>query len=226
LVYKTWHSSPIIKFRNDNINKNEKTILIILLSILFTLLVYIWYSTQPDIKFENRIIYPLSGNEQNGSSSQRYSFENFKYGQIDRFGSDNIPKPYYPNCEKELVNKYSTNKEGLVCINTYFEKLSNSNIVRDIYNARNELLSCLVDKDPNLYQAISVNFRGIDIILMDSITYPVQCAENKEILNKALYFFSIILIFGFLYIVSNFKGIFLVIGSFVMLIYMVIMPFL
>jgi len=114
----------------------------------------------------------------------------------------------------------------LVCINTYFEKLSNSNIVRDIYNARNELLSCLVDKDPNLYQAISVNFRGIDIILMDSITYPVQCAENKEILNKALYFFSIILIFGFLYIVSNFKGIFLVIGSFVMLIYMVIMPFL
>jgi len=159
------------------------------LSILFILISFILVLSFMFITFNadksNSTIkkYYEINTTKKGLHPQVVSYENFKYGHLEQIKDNNLSKKYIPTCEKELANKFLTNKESLDCMNSYLKNVEMANTYGQVESLRKKLLSCL--KDDNLEYALKVNFRGIDIILMDSLLYPTYCQENKEIFYGA-----------------------------------------
>lgn len=164
------------------------------IGIIITISIFIgmkYYSIQSIKTFENRTLFEVKKNE--GLPFQAL------YNVKRRFvGGEKLLYKYTGECEKELVNKYSTEEKSIKCTEKYIKKIENIEIYGDLKRANEDFLYC-IKKDKNLLDVINKNAKGLENPL-NIVSYPIQCQENKEdfiekIKNLSQIFYTVIMMF-------------------------------
>ena len=137
----------------------------------------------------NPPIYTIPSSEKDIFSSQDLSFMMYRYaGVVEK--DEPFSGHYSFSCEKEVINKFYSNKEVTKCMDTYVKNFNESKTFGQMYNSKYTFLDCLKTKDENVYKPMMSNFQGVDMVFFDIFNYNHFCDENLYIVKHDILFSS------------------------------------
>lgn len=154
----------------------KKTI-ILMISMLTILVIFLTktYIEIPEYKYEENHYMIIK--------------ESYKYTDLTK----KIKIEYNGECEKEIYNRYSKNKQDEELLLNFIETFKNEMIYYTLEENKNNLLDKLIDRD--LAKSLKISFIGMDIALFDIYNYKNYCSQIQEQmlkLNIGFYLFLLI----------------------------------
>lgn len=154
----------------------KKTI-ILMISMLTILVIFLTktYIEIPEYKYEENHYMIIK--------------ESYKYTDLTK----KIKIEYNGECEKEIYNRYSKNKQDEELLLNFIETFKNEMTYYTLEENKNNLLDKLIDRD--LAKSLKISFIGMDIALFDIYNYKNYCSQIQEQmlkLNIGFYLFLLI----------------------------------
>ena len=175
------------------------------ISVILGIIIWIVSSYTPEKEYQNRELIKIT--KEDSLDLRLISLTNVNKIK-DEYKNQKLPKKYIPICEREVINKFLTNKESLSCMKKYEIKLNKELTYNQVYKTRQDLLKCIKRVDDNLYTPMFYNLRGIDLPMYDVMVYNQFCKIHQDRIDEFFLYISYILLLCMilvLYLMTNKK---------------------